>query len=65
MLGRKMGTGGSSGYDYLHKTAKEHHIFRDLHNISTLLIPRSELPKLPAEVVKELGFHFTQKNIGA
>lgn len=60
MLGKKIGTGGSSGHDYLHKTAVEHHIFTDLHNISTLLIPRSELPELPAEVREQLGFTFTR-----
>jgi len=59
MLGRKIGTGGSSGYDYLHATAVKHHIFADLHNISTLLIPRSELPELPESVKRELGFYFT------
>jgi tryptophan 2,3-dioxygenase len=62
MLGRKIGTGGSSGYDYLHATAVQHHIFNDLHNISTLLIPRSELPELPATLKRELGFYFSQKN---
>lgn len=61
MLGRKIGTGGSSGHDYLLETALKHHIFVDLHNISTLLIPRSELPKLPKEVEQELGFFFTNK----
>lgn len=61
MLGRKIGTGGSSGHDYLHATAVKHHIFTDLHNISTLLIPRSELPDLPQELKKELGFYFSQK----
>ncbi|MFK7809092.1 MAG: tryptophan 2,3-dioxygenase family protein [Saprospiraceae bacterium] len=61
MLGRKIGTGGSSGHDYLEKTATHNHIFKDLHNISTLLIPRSELPPLPEDVQKELSFHFTQK----
>jgi tryptophan 2,3-dioxygenase len=59
MLGRKMGTGGSSGHQYLVGTAEKHQIFRDLHNISTLLIPRSELPPLPHTLVKELGFYFT------
>ena len=62
MLGRKVGTGGSSGYDYLHATAVKHHIFKDLHNISTLLIPRSELPELPKELKEELGFHYSQKS---
>ena len=61
MLGKKVGTGGSSGHDYLSQTAAKHHIFKDLHNISTLLIPRSELPPLPEEVKRELGFFFTQQ----
>jgi len=61
MLGRKMGTGGSSGHDYLKKTAEKHHIFNDLSSIATLLIPRSELPILPEELKKQLGFHFTTK----
>jgi len=58
MIGRKVGTGGSSGHEYLHKTAKGHHIFADLHNVSTLLIPRSELPELPADLRKNLGFFY-------
>lgn len=58
MLGRKIGTGGSSGHGYLKKTAEKHHIFKDLHNISTLLIPRSELPDLPPKVKQELGFYY-------
>ena len=62
MLGNKVGTGGSSGHDYLRTTAQRHHIFKDLHNISTLLIPRSELPDLPPEVIKALGFYFTTKS---
>ncbi|RME98909.1 MAG: hypothetical protein D6772_08390, partial [Bacteroidetes bacterium] len=59
MLGRKMGTGGSSGHDYLRATALKHHIFADLHNISTLLIPRSELPTLPDSILTQLGFCYT------
>ena len=59
MIGRKVGTGGSSGHDYLRETAMRHQVFADLHNISTLLIPRSELPELPEEVSKELGFYYT------
>lgn len=63
MLGRKTGTGGSSGHSYLHATAIKHHIFTDLHNIATLLIPRSELPDLPDELKKELGFYYTSKKV--
>ena len=61
MLGKKIGTGGSSGYDYLHSTAVKHHIFTDFHNISTLLIPRSELPELPIDVRKLLGFYYSSQ----
>lgn len=60
MLGRKMGTGGSSGHDYLAATAARHAIFHDLHNISTLLIPRSELPQLPPAVRANLNFHYSE-----
>lgn len=59
MLGRKTGTGGSSGHKYLKDTAESHNIFTDLHSISTMLIPRSELPKLPEELKKKLGFSFS------
>ena len=61
MLGRKVGTGGSSGYEYLKSTAEKHHVFKDLHNIATLMIPRTSLPKLPEEIQKQLGFYFTDK----
>jgi tryptophan 2,3-dioxygenase len=59
MLGRKIGTGGSSGHEYLSATADRHHIFADFHNVSTLLIPRSSLPALPEEFRRNLGFYFT------
>jgi len=59
MIGRKTGTGGSSGSEYLSKTAQKHHIFSDLYNISTLLIPRSDLPELPNELKLKLGFYYT------
>ncbi|MBT8190303.1 MAG: hypothetical protein HKO89_04970 [Saprospiraceae bacterium] len=61
MLGKKVGTGGSSGHEYLKKTAEKHSIFSDLYNISTLLIPRSDLPELPVELKNTLGFHFSTK----
>lgn len=60
MLGNKIGTGGSSGHGYLNATAEKNHIFKDLHNISTLLIPRSELPKLPEQLKKELSFYYSE-----
>ena len=59
MLGNKIGTGGSSGHDYLNKTAQKHKIFTDFHHISSLLIPRSELPELPKEIKQKLSFYYT------
>ncbi len=56
MIGRKIGTGGSSGSSYLRNTAERHRIFGDLFQLSTFLIPRSSLPELPAEVKRRLGF---------
>jgi tryptophan 2,3-dioxygenase len=56
MIGRKIGTGGSSGYAYLRTTAERHRIFGDLFQLSTFLIPRSALPDLPANVKRRMGF---------
>ena len=57
MLGTKIGTGGSSGHQYLKKAADNNRVFVDLFNLSTYLIPRSRLPKIPAEIKKQLNFH--------
>ena len=59
MIGIKIGTGGSAGHGYLKKTVEKHSIFGDLSNLSTYIIPRSSLPKLPEELKKQLGFYYT------
>ncbi len=61
MIGAKIGTGGSSGHQYLMATVDKHRVFIDLFNLSTYLIPRSEIPKLSKELIGELGFTFTNK----
>lgn len=58
MIGAKIGTGGSSGHDYLNRTAESHRVFADLFNLSTYLIPRSLLPALPESVERALGFAY-------
>jgi tryptophan 2,3-dioxygenase len=58
MLGKKIGTGGSSGTDYLKSTTQNNRFFNDLFTLSTYLIPRSQLPKLPVSLKKQLDFHF-------
>ncbi len=60
MLGMKMGSGGSSGHDYLAATSAKHRIFRDLFGLSTFLIPRSKLPKLPAKLARKLALAYWQ-----
>lgn len=58
MLGTKIGTGGSSGHQYLKKTVDTSNIFNDLLNLSTFLIPKSQIPKLPKELKKKMGFAY-------
>ncbi|MCF6252118.1 MAG: tryptophan 2,3-dioxygenase [Methylococcaceae bacterium] len=57
MLGTKIGTGGSSGHEYLKSTINGKRIYADLFNLSTYLIPRSKLPTLPESLVRNLGFY--------
>lgn len=56
MLGTKIGTGGSSGHTYLKKAADNNRVFADFFNLSTYLIPRSQLPTIPTEVKRQLNF---------
>ena len=45
MIGRRVGTGGSSGVDYLDKTTKIR-IFTDLWAVRTVMMPKDTLPPL-------------------
>jgi tryptophan 2,3-dioxygenase len=60
MIGMKLGTGGSSGHDYLRAVAERHRVFGDLFALSTFLIPRSRLPALPAELRRAMGFGYAE-----
>ena len=62
MIGRKIGTGGSSGHDYLRQTAEQHRVFTDLFSLSTFFIPRSALPDLPPHVRTAMGFQFSERS---
>lgn len=59
MIGRKVGTGGSSGADYLRQTAEKHRVFADLFALSTFFIPRSRLPALPDEVRAIMTYRYS------
>lgn len=56
MIGTRIGTGGSTGKDYLKAAADKHYIFREIAQLNSFLIERSKLPALPAEVERRLGF---------
>jgi hypothetical protein len=59
MIGRKVGTGGSSGHDYLRRTAEQHRVFSDLFALSTYSIPRSQLPELPEPVRRAMNARYS------
>ncbi len=46
VIGRRTGTGGSAGVDYLDQTALRYRVFRDLWAVRTLQIPRTAAPPL-------------------
>jgi len=54
MLGSKIGTGGSSGHDYLRKTTERNRVFADFMNLATYLLPKRVLPPLPEQVKQAL-----------
>ena len=56
MLGRKIGTGGSSGHEYLKAATDKHKIFSDFFNLTTFLIPRSMVPPLPESLATKMSF---------
>jgi len=56
MIGTRIGTGGSSGKDYLKAAADKHYIFRELAQLTSFLIERKRLPPLSREMELRLGF---------
>ena len=58
MIGQKVGTGGSSGHAYLSAAAAKHKVFGDLFALATFMLPRSNLPKLPASLGRRLHYHY-------
>jgi tryptophan 2,3-dioxygenase len=56
MIGTRIGTGGSSGKDYLKSAADKHYIFKEIAQLTSFLIERRKLPRLPKEIERKLGF---------
>lgn len=55
-IGKRVGTGGSSGSDYLRAAADSHIIYKELAELTSFLVPRNMLPDLPAGVVDGLSY---------
>lgn len=56
MIGSRIGTGRSSGKEYLKAAADKHYIFKEITQLNSFLIERRKLPSLSPEVEKRLGF---------
>jgi tryptophan 2,3-dioxygenase len=56
MIGTRIGTGGSSGKEYLKSAADKHYIFKELTQLTSFLIERRKLPQLTPAMEKQLGF---------
>ena len=57
MIGMRIGTGNTSGRGYLEGALNSHYIFRDIAGLSTFLIERKNLPKLPIDLIKKLSYN--------
>lgn len=55
-IGTRIGTGGSTGRDYLASALEKHHLFREIAALTSFLIQRKRLPELAAEIQQRLGF---------
>jgi tryptophan 2,3-dioxygenase len=58
MIGTRVGTGGSSGEQYLQGAVNKNYVFKELAGVITYLIERRNLPALPKRLHKALRFSF-------
>lgn len=56
MIGTRVGTGNSSGRNYLKAAMDKHYLFTELAALNGFLVSRHSLPKLPESLEKKLGF---------
>lgn len=56
MIGTRIGTGGSTGRDYLKGALDKHYIFAEVARLTSFLIERRKLPTLPPDMERKLGF---------
>ena len=56
-IGKRVGTGGSSGAEYLRGAADSHFIFKEIAELTSFLLPRKLLPQLPTSLVDDLCYN--------
>jgi tryptophan 2,3-dioxygenase len=56
IIGTRIGTGGSTGRDYLKGALDKHYIFAEIARLTSFLIERKQLPRLSTEMERKLGF---------
>ena len=56
MIGTRIGTGGSTGRDYLKAALDKHYIFKDVAQLTSFLVERRKLPQLTGTMERRLGF---------
>ncbi len=56
-IGTRIGTGGSTGRDYLKAALDSHYIFKEIARLTSFLIERKRLPQVPAALIKHLSFN--------
>ncbi len=61
MIGSRVGTGGSSGEQYLQGAVNRNYIYKELAGIITFLIERRHLPTLPSRLHQALRFSFSNR----
>lgn len=54
ILGTKIGTGGSSGHEFLRSTTERNRAFIDFFNLATFLIPKNMAPAIPQNIKDQL-----------
>ena len=56
MIGLRVGTGGSTGKDYLQSALNKHYIFKEIAELTSFLVERTKLPELNDDLVAALSF---------
>lgn len=56
MIGHRVGTGGSSGKEYLRSALDKHYIFQEYAELTSLQVERRKLPRLTPVLEARLGY---------